>query len=34
MPSTDVLTKLANTLNVSTEYLLKGTNEDFANKIL
>jgi transcriptional regulator with XRE-family HTH domain len=34
MPSTDVLTKLANALNVSTEYLLNGTNEDFANEVL
>jgi transcriptional regulator with XRE-family HTH domain len=34
MPSTDVLTKLANALNVSAEYLLNGTNDDFANKTL
>ena len=34
MPSTDVLTKLANSLNVSAEYLLNGTNDDFANKTL
>jgi transcriptional regulator with XRE-family HTH domain len=34
MPSTDVLTKLANALNVSTEFLLNGTNDDFANEVL
>ena len=34
MPSTDALTKLANALNVSTEFLLNGTNEDFANEVL
>jgi hypothetical protein len=34
MFSTNVLTKLANALNVSTKYLLNGTNEDFGNEIL
>lgn len=31
MPSADVLAKIANALNVSTEYLLNGSNEDLAN---
>lgn len=34
MPSADVLAKLANALNVSTEYLLNGTKEDLANETL
>jgi transcriptional regulator with XRE-family HTH domain len=34
MPSADVLAKLANALSVSTEYLLNGNKEDFANETL
>ena len=34
MPSADVLAKLANSLNVSTEYLLNGTKEDLADETL
>ncbi len=34
MPSTDVLAKLANALETSTEFLLNGTKEDLANEML
>jgi len=34
MPSTDVLVKLANALETSTEFLLNGTKEDLANEML
>lgn len=33
-PSTDVLSKIANALEVSTEYLLNGSKNDLANQTL
>lgn len=33
-PSTDVLAKIANALNTSTEYLLNGTKDSLANNTL